>query len=179
MTTNPFEGSKPTLRTGLPQEDLKPDVVYYRTRVLLAQAETLGRLHRAAEQERKLLWTFAVAYDCFALHPDSLLAVITAARVARIAGQFDLADKMLRVARKLNLGLQANEWVILGIILADRPVDRGFLGVGGLLDFGMLRDGQIGEAAAASVGWIFIRRIASASDGARRVWRSERSDCAA
>jgi hypothetical protein len=103
MTTNPFEGSKPTLRTGLPQEDLKPDVVYYRTRVLLAQAETLGRLHRAAEQERKLLWTFAVAYDCFALHPDSLLAVITAARVARIAGQFDLADKMLRVARKLNL----------------------------------------------------------------------------
>jgi len=57
VTTNPHEGSKLTLSTGLAQEDLKPEVVYYRTEVLLAQAETLGRLHRAADKERKLLWT--------------------------------------------------------------------------------------------------------------------------
>ena len=56
------------------------------------------------------------------------------------------------------------------------PVDRAFLELFGGLDFGMLRHGQIGEAAAASVGWIFIRRFQRESDRARRVWRSGCSD---
>jgi hypothetical protein len=94
---------KLTLRTGLPPEDLEPDVVSLRTEVLLAQAETLDRLLRTADRERKLQWTFAVAWDSFALHRDSPLAVLTAAKVARIARQFDLAAKMLRAARTLEL----------------------------------------------------------------------------
>jgi hypothetical protein len=69
--------------------------------------------------------------------------------------------------------------VILRVIAAEVPVDRGFLELSRGLDFGMLRHGQIGEAAAASLRWIFVRRIPSASDCARRVRRSERSDCAA
>jgi hypothetical protein len=92
-----------TFRTGLPPEDLEPVVVFLRTEVLLAQAETLGRLLRTADRERKLHWTLAVAWDSFALHRDSPLAVLTAAKVARIARQFDLAAKMLRAARTLKL----------------------------------------------------------------------------
>jgi len=44
-------------------------------------------------------------------------------------------------------------------------VDRGFLKLGGSLDFGTLSDGRIREATAASVGWIFVRRLSSESDG--------------
>ena len=65
------------------------------------------------------------------------------------------------------MGLQGIEWVILGIIAAAKLVDRGFLKLGGPLDFGTLSDGRIGEATAASVGWIFVRRLSSESD---RTW---------
>jgi hypothetical protein len=134
MTTNPLEGSELTLHTGLPPEDLKPDVVCYRTEVLLAQAETLGRLNRTAEQERKLLWTFAVAYDCFALHPDVLLAVITASRVARIAGRFDLAAKMLRIARKLHLSERDSATVRKQEVLLERVRDVDAAGSRNLME---------------------------------------------
>jgi len=46
-------------------------------------------------------------------------------------------------------------------------VDRGFLKLGGMLDFGTLRDGRIEEATAAATGWIFVRGLSSESD---RTW---------
>jgi hypothetical protein len=100
MTVTPVAGP---LRSGLSPNELDPLKVSFRTDVLLAQAETLGRLLRTKDRERKLLWTFTVAYDCFKVHPDSPLAVLNAAGVARIARQFDLAAKLLRVARNLKL----------------------------------------------------------------------------
>ena len=70
-------------------------------------------------------------------------------------------------------GLQEIEWVIQGIIVADKLVDKGFLQVRCPFDFGMLRDGQIEEATAAAVGWIFVRGLSSGSGDPRRkqsVW---------
>ena len=120
---NSLNDEKRTLDTGLPPDQLNPDLVWYRTQVLLAQAETLGRLLRTADRERKLLWTFAVAYDCFTLRPDSPLAALTAARVARIAGQFDLAAKMLRIAQKLNSNDNINAAIALQESLLERERD--------------------------------------------------------
>jgi hypothetical protein len=95
--------SAPALETGLSLEDLEPTTVWFRTEVLLAQAETLDRLLRFGDKERRLKWTFAVAYECFKVHPDSVLAILNAARVARAARQFDLAAKLLRIARTKEL----------------------------------------------------------------------------
>src|ERR1700730_11694762 len=54
-------------------------------------------------------------------------------------------------------------------------VDRGFLKLGGTLDFGTLRDGRIGEATAAAAGWIFVRGLSSESD---RTWCIRGAGCA-
>jgi hypothetical protein len=48
-------------------------------------------------------------------------------------------------------------------------VDRGFLELGGPLDFGTLSDDRIEEATATPVGWIFVRGLSSESDRTRRI----------
>jgi hypothetical protein len=113
------EGKRPP-GTGLSPEELDPTIVYWRTQVLLAQAETLGRLLRTNDKQRKLLWTFAVAHDCYTLHPDSTLAVLNAAQVARAARQFDLAAELLSIARSRKV----NEDEQLAITLGERSLQR-------------------------------------------------------
>jgi hypothetical protein len=49
-------------------------------------------------------------------------------------------------------------------------VDMGFWRLGGALKFGMMRDGEIRQAAAAVVGWIFVRGLSGAGDGSWRIW---------
>jgi hypothetical protein len=120
MPDTPSIEGKLTLRTGLPAEDLDPTRVCLRTEVLLAQAETLGRLRRKSDQDRKLMWTFAVAYDSYALHPNSFLAVLNAARIARIAGQFDLAAKLIHAGRNLDL----DENAMRSIAVEESRLDR-------------------------------------------------------
>jgi hypothetical protein len=118
--TTPIDGNR-RLSTGLSHDDLDPTTVFLRTEVLLAQAETLGRLLRTKDGERKLMWTFAVAHDCFTLHPDSPLAVLNAARVARAARQFDLAAKLLRIARSQKANDDDEQ---LAITIQERSLQR-------------------------------------------------------
>jgi hypothetical protein len=113
MPEQPVNAGTRHLESGLPATELEPDKVCLRTEVLLAQAETLGRLLRVKDRERKLLWTFAVAYDSFRLHPKSMPAALNAARIARIAGQFDLAAKILRVARTLKFDESEKAFLVI------------------------------------------------------------------
>ncbi len=120
MPETPVRDGKRQLGSGLSPDELDPTRVCLRTEVLLAQAETLGRLRRTRDQQRKLLWTFAVADDCLTLHPDSVLAAWNAARIARTAGQFDLAEKLLHGARKL----KSDEAASLALAIEEHRLRR-------------------------------------------------------
>jgi hypothetical protein len=58
--------------------------------------------------------------------------------------------------KQRNLGLQENEWVILGGHSGKTAVDMDVSGLFCALDFGRVSDGQIREATAPSVGWVFV-----------------------
>jgi hypothetical protein len=62
----------------------------------------LERLQRFKERERKLHWGMAVTLDCQEAHPNSPVASLYAAKIARAAGQFELAYTCLSVSRKLD-----------------------------------------------------------------------------
>ena len=100
MAGNPPKGKRS--RSGLPADQLEPWSVYSRIEILLGQADTLERLQRTEDRERKLLWGMAVTLDGQDAHPDSPLAMFSAARVARAAGRLDLASRLLSGARKLD-----------------------------------------------------------------------------
>jgi hypothetical protein len=89
-------------RSGLAPDQLEPWSVYSRIEILLGQADTLERLRRFKDRERKLQWGLAVTLDGREAHPDSPLAIFSAARIARAAGRLELASRLLSGARKLD-----------------------------------------------------------------------------
>jgi len=89
-------------RSGLPPDQLEPWKVFSRIEILLGQADTLERLQRSKERERKLLWGMAVTLDGQEAYPESPLATLSAARIARAAGRLELASRLLSGARKLD-----------------------------------------------------------------------------
>jgi hypothetical protein len=100
MAENPPE--KKRNPSGLPPDQLEPWKAYSRIEILLGQADTLERLHRSEDRERKLKWGMAVTLDCQEAYPDSPLAPFGAAKIARAAGLLDLASRLLSRARKLD-----------------------------------------------------------------------------
>jgi hypothetical protein len=72
---------------GLSRDQLEPWNVLSRIEILLGQADTLERLQRSKDRERKLAWGMAVTLDCLEAYPDSPLAPLSAALVARAAGR--------------------------------------------------------------------------------------------
>src|SRR5215469_16585973 len=100
MADNPPENKRRP--SGLPPDQLEPWAVQSRIEILLGQADTLERLGRFKERERKLHWGMAVTLDCQGAHPDSPLASLYAAKIARAARQFELASKCLRLSRNLD-----------------------------------------------------------------------------
>jgi tetratricopeptide (TPR) repeat protein len=99
MAENPAEQKRPS---GLSPDQLEPWNVYSRIEILLGQADTLERLQRSKDRERKLAWGMAVTLDCQEAYPDSPLAPFSAARIARAAGRLELASQLLSRARKLD-----------------------------------------------------------------------------
>src|SRR5215831_19739596 len=69
--------------------------------VFLAQAETLLRLGRAEDFERKLSVAREIALKCFESNNESASAMLISARVAMAGGHLDFAAKLLSAARKL------------------------------------------------------------------------------
>lgn len=65
--------------------------------------------------------------------------------------------------------LQGIEWVVSGVIAAVAPVNIGVSGLGAVLEFGMMRNGEIKHGTAAAVGWVFVRGSSSARDRTRRI----------
>jgi hypothetical protein len=100
MSENLTEEKRP--RSGLTPEQLEPWNVFSRIEILLGQADTLERLQRSKDRERKLAWGMAVTLDCQEAYPDSPLAPFGAAKIARAAGLLDLASRLLSRARKLD-----------------------------------------------------------------------------
>jgi hypothetical protein len=89
-------------RSGLTPDQLEPWKVFSRIEILLGQADTLERLQRFKDRERKLLWGMAVTLDGQEAYPESPLALFSAARIARARGQLGLASRLLSGARKLD-----------------------------------------------------------------------------
>jgi hypothetical protein len=87
---------------GLSRDQLEPWNVLSRIEILLGQADTLERLQRSKDRERKLAWGMAVTLDCLEAYPDSPLAPLSAALVARAAGRLELASQLLSRAGKLD-----------------------------------------------------------------------------
>jgi len=87
---------------GLSRDQLEPWNVLSRIEILLGQADTLERLQRSKDRERKLAWGMAVTLDCLEAYPDSPLAPVSAALVARAAGRLELASQLLSRAGKLD-----------------------------------------------------------------------------
>jgi hypothetical protein len=94
--TDHFENKAPSPRSGL-----EPSIAAGVIAVLLTEAETLEHLRRSVECERKRLSAMAIATDSCQTYPDSALALLNAARVAKAGRQFDLAARILSSARKL------------------------------------------------------------------------------
>jgi ribosomal protein L40E len=116
-------------RSGLSPDTLEPEVAGAGIDVLLAQAESLERLRRTADRERKLGWAMAVATDCFEAHRDSALAILNTARVAKAAGKVELAARMLQATHKLKSD-QITEHNILyleHLLVRERVVADGSL----------------------------------------------------
>jgi hypothetical protein len=87
---------------GLSRDQLEPWNVLSRIEILLGQADTLERLQRSKDRERKLAWGMAVTLDCLEAYPDSPLAPLSAALVGRAAGRLELASQLLSRAGKLD-----------------------------------------------------------------------------
>jgi hypothetical protein len=100
MPESPPEQKRP--RSGLPPDQLEPWSVFSRIEILLGQADTLERLQRSKDRERKLLWGMAVVLDCLDAYPDSPLAPFSAAKIARAAGRLEQASRLLSRARKID-----------------------------------------------------------------------------
>jgi hypothetical protein len=100
MAENPAEQKRPP--SALSPDQLEPWNVFSRIEILLGQADTLERLQRSKDRERKLAWGMAVALDCQEAYPDSPLAPFSAAMIARAAGRLELASQLLSRARKLD-----------------------------------------------------------------------------
>ena len=100
MAENRTEQKRPP--SGLSPDQLEPWNVYSRIEILLGQADTLQRLQRSNDRERKFLWGMAVTLDCQEAYPDSPLAPFSAARIARARGRLELASQLLSRARKLD-----------------------------------------------------------------------------
>jgi hypothetical protein len=100
MPENLLKGKGP--RSGLTSDQLEPWRVFSRVEILLGQADTLERLQRSDDRERKLMWGMAVTLDGQEAYPDSPLAIFSAARIARATGRLDLASRLLSDARKLD-----------------------------------------------------------------------------
>ena len=96
----PTEQKRP--RSGLAADQLEPWSVYSRIEILLGQADTLERLRRFKDRERKLQWGMAVTMDGQEAHPDSPLAIFSAARIARASGRLEFASRLLSGARNLD-----------------------------------------------------------------------------
>jgi hypothetical protein len=88
--------------SGLTPDQLEPWNVRARIEILLGQADTLERLKRPEDRERKLKWGMVVTRDCQEAHPDSPIASFYAAKIARAAGQLEFASQLLNLARKLD-----------------------------------------------------------------------------
>ena len=88
--------------SGLSPDQLEPWNVLSRVDILLGQADTLERLQRSKDRERKLAWGMAVTLDCQEAYPDSPLAPFSAAMLARAAGRLELASQLLSRARELD-----------------------------------------------------------------------------
>ena len=88
--------------SGLSPDQLEPSKVFSRIEILLGQADTLERLQRSKDRERKLAWGMAVTLDCLKAYPDSPLALFCAAKINRAAGVLDLASRLLSRARQLD-----------------------------------------------------------------------------
>jgi ribosomal protein L40E len=101
---NRLEDIRPSHQSGL--EPFKSQGVID---VLLAQAETLEHLRRSAECARKRLTAMAVATDTCKAYPDSALAFLNAARVAKAGRQFELAAQTLGIASKLKCDQATNK----------------------------------------------------------------------
>jgi hypothetical protein len=101
MPQNPHPKKPPG--SGLTPDQLEPWRVESRIDILLGQVDTLERLQRSKDRERKLLWGKIVVIDCRKAHPDSPIAALCAAKVARADGQPELASELLSLARKLDL----------------------------------------------------------------------------
>jgi hypothetical protein len=89
-------------RSDLSPDQLEPWNVLSRIEILLGQADTLERLQRSKDRERKLAWGMAVTLDCLEAYPDSPFAPLSAALVARAAGRLELASQLLSRAAKLD-----------------------------------------------------------------------------
>jgi ribosomal protein L37E len=100
MAETPLE--KKRRPSALPPDQLEPWDVFSRMEILLGQADTLQRLQRSKDRERKLAWGMAVTLDCQKAHPDSPLAPFSAAMIARATGQLEFASQLLSRARKLD-----------------------------------------------------------------------------
>jgi rubrerythrin len=109
MFVDVFHGQKRPPQSGI--TNLSPEKVNSGIAVLLAQAETLKRLRREADLKRKLLWAMAIASDCCEAYPESALAKLNVARIARSAGAFDFAARMLNQASRH----KANEQTVQNI----------------------------------------------------------------
>ncbi|MHB8564111.1 MAG: tetratricopeptide repeat protein [Acidiferrobacteraceae bacterium] len=75
-----------------------PDMTEAIVEIFLAQADSLRRLGRTNDVERKLAIARATALECHHGSPKSAIAWLIGARVARAGGQFDLAESMLNAA---------------------------------------------------------------------------------
>ena len=106
--------------SGLTPDQLEPWRVESRIDILLGQADTLERLRRSKDRERKLLWGKVIVTDCREAHPDSATAALCAAKVARADGQPELASRYLNLARKLD----RDQSRITGIGYEQRQLDR-------------------------------------------------------
>jgi hypothetical protein len=100
MAENSAEQKRPS--SGLSPDQLEPWKVRSRIEILLGQADTLERLQRSKDRERKLAWGMTVTLDCLKAYPDSALALFCAAKINRAAGLLDLASRLLSRARELD-----------------------------------------------------------------------------
>jgi hypothetical protein len=100
MAENSAEQKRPT--SGLSPDQLEPWNVFSRIEILLGQADTLERLQRSKDRERKLAWGMAVALDCQEAYPGSPLAPLSAAMIAIAMGRLELASQLLSRARKFD-----------------------------------------------------------------------------